>query len=79
MRLRKGDKQPLGPPDGKAGWSGWRAQRLRAAGFPPALAGQLARDSRVDLHALLELVDRGCRPDLAARIVAPLDWRPKRP
>jgi hypothetical protein len=30
----------------------------------------------VDLHALLELTDRGCRPDLAARIVAPLDGDP---
>jgi hypothetical protein len=33
----------------------------------------LARDPRTDLHALLELVDRGCRPELAARILAPLD------
>jgi hypothetical protein len=55
------------------------SSRLRAAGFPPALAAALARDGRVDLHALLELVDRGCRPDLAARIVAPLDRTPTRP
>jgi hypothetical protein len=27
----------------------------------------------MDLHALLGLVDRGCPPDLAARILAPLD------
>jgi hypothetical protein len=27
----------------------------------------------VDIHALLELVDRGCPPHLAARILAPLD------
>ena len=30
----------------------------------------------VDLHALLELVDQGCAPELAVRIVAPLDWKP---
>lgn len=79
MRLRSGSQHPLGPADDKARWIGWRAQRLRAAGFPRALAGRLARDSRIDLHAVLELVDRGCRPDLAARIMAPLDWTPKRP
>jgi hypothetical protein len=27
----------------------------------------------VDVHALIELVERGCRPELAARILAPLD------
>lgn len=51
----------------------WRVERLREAGFEPAAAERLARDQRYDLHALLDLVDRGCRPELAARIVAPLD------
>ena len=51
----------------------WRRRRLRAAGFEAALATEVARDSGMDLHALLGLVDRGCRPDLAARILAPLD------
>ncbi len=50
----------------------WRANRLRDAGFPDRLAGRLA-GQRVDLHALLQLVDRGCPPDLAARILAPDD------
>jgi hypothetical protein len=27
----------------------------------------------VDLHALIELVERGCPPVLAARILAPLE------
>lgn len=36
------------------------------------VADWLAADSRFDLHALLELVDRGCPPMLAVRIVAPL-------
>ena len=51
----------------------WRAARLEAAGFDPALAGRLARDRGFDLHALLELIDRGCPPGLAARIVRPLE------
>jgi hypothetical protein len=50
----------------------WRSRRLQRAGFDPALANSLARDRRSDLHALLELVDRGCPPALAARILAPL-------
>jgi hypothetical protein len=50
----------------------WRLCRLREAGFPPTLAASLAR-MRVDLHALLELVDAGCPPELAARILSPLD------
>lgn len=50
----------------------WRWCRLREAGFPAALARSLSRE-HVDLHALLELVDAGCPPELAARILAPLD------
>jgi hypothetical protein len=33
----------------------------------------MARDNRYDLHALLELTDRGCPAELAARILAPLE------
>jgi hypothetical protein len=51
----------------------WRREQLEAAGFPRRLAVRLARDGRYDLHALLELVDRGCPPALAVRILAPLD------
>ncbi len=53
----------------------WRRQRLREAGFPARLAADLAADCTVDLHAVLDLVDRGCPPVLAARILAPLDDR----
>jgi hypothetical protein len=52
---------------------GWRIDRLRVAGLDDALAGQIARDGRYDLHELLELIDRGCPPPLAARILAPID------
>ena len=51
----------------------WRRARLVASGFPPGLADRLARDGRYDLHSLVELVERGCAPRLAARILAPLD------
>jgi hypothetical protein len=50
----------------------WRARRLTEAGFPAALADVLAHQ-RVDLHALLQLVDAGCPPELAARILSPVD------
>ncbi|HZA57718.1 MAG TPA: hypothetical protein VE523_00865 [Solirubrobacterales bacterium] len=53
--------------------SAWRRERLARAGFDEGVAARLAGDFAIDLHALLELVERGCRPDLAARILAPLD------
>lgn len=61
--------QPAGPPVDVVAW---RACRLFEAGFPWALADSLAR-TRADLHELLSLVDAGCPPDLAARILAPVD------
>jgi hypothetical protein len=50
----------------------WRRDVLRQAGFADELARELAADGDVDLHDLLRLVDRGCAPELAARILAPL-------
>ena len=51
----------------------WRRARLAEAGFTLPLAARLARDPLYDLHALLELAEKGCPPDLAVRIVAPLE------
>ena len=51
----------------------WRRARLRKAGFDTALTEQLSHECAVDLHALIGLVERGCPPPLAARIMAPLD------
>jgi hypothetical protein len=51
----------------------WRREQLVASGFPLPLSARLATDSRYDLHALIELVERGCPPALAVRILAPLD------
>lgn len=51
----------------------WRRDQLVAAGFEPPLAIALAQDRRYDLHAVIELVERGCAPRLAVRILAPLE------
>lgn len=51
----------------------WRRERLLEAGFPRGPADRLARDSRYDLHLLIELVERGAPPELATRILAPLN------
>jgi hypothetical protein len=51
----------------------WRERRLLRAGFDADLAASIAADCAVDLHALIELVESGCPPALAVRILAPLD------
>ena len=51
----------------------WRRARLRKAGFDTALTKELSRECAVDLHTLIELVESGCPPQLAARIMAPFD------
>ena len=51
----------------------WRRRQLADAGFPAPLAPEVAGDPRFDLHALIGLVERGCPPHLATRILAPLD------
>jgi hypothetical protein len=52
---------------------GWRQEQLRRSGFSRPLAAAIADDHRYDLHALIELVERGCRPELAVRILGPLE------
>jgi hypothetical protein len=53
--------------------SRWRCEQLVEAGFEPALADSIAKNGRYDLHALIELVDRGYQPNLAVRILAPVE------
>ena len=53
----------------------WRRRRLVEAGFPPALATRAADNAGFDLHALIEFAERGCPPELAVRILAPLPGR----
>ena len=51
----------------------WRRAQLIDAGFPPSIAGRVARDERYDLQALIELVADGCSPSLAATILEPIE------
>jgi hypothetical protein len=54
----------------------WRRDQLLAAGFEPRVAFALARNHHYDLHALIELVEHGCPPHLAVRILSPLEEEP---
>jgi hypothetical protein len=63
------------PADGAPEIVSWRRRQLVASGFPSGLAARLAHDPGYDLHALIELVERGCQPELAVRILAPLEDR----
>ncbi|MEZ5099709.1 MAG: hypothetical protein R3C15_07920 [Thermoleophilia bacterium] len=47
---------------------GWRLHVLMEAGYPVELAERVAA-SDVDLHHAVELVDQGCSPEIAARIL----------
>jgi hypothetical protein len=51
----------------------WRRSQLARSGFPEPVAARVAHDGRYDLHELIELVDSGCPPELALRILAPLE------
>jgi hypothetical protein len=51
----------------------WQRDQLVHAGFALPVAAHLAHDPRYDLHTLIELVQRGCPPELAVRILAPLE------
>jgi hypothetical protein len=51
----------------------WRRERLAQSGLPLSLAARLAEDARYDLHELMELLERGSAPELAVRILAPLE------
>lgn len=48
----------------------WRASELIRAGYPDLLAVELAERPDVDLHVARELVEHGCPPELAVRILA---------
>ena len=47
----------------------WRAEELERAGYEPRAAGRLAVRHDVDLHAAVELLERGCPPDVALKIL----------
>jgi hypothetical protein len=64
---RTGDTEPAGD------LASWRRQRLLRAGVEADLATSIASDCAFDLHAMIELLERGCPPGLAARILASVD------
>ena len=47
----------------------WRFDALCRCGFDLDAAAVLAANVEVDLHRAVELVGRGCPPELAARIL----------
>lgn len=47
----------------------WRTGELERAGYPAALARELADLTYVDLHLATDLLRRGCSPELALRIL----------
>jgi hypothetical protein len=51
----------------------WRRDLLTRCGFSLELASALAGDPDHDVHRLIELVEHGCSPQLAVRILAPTE------
>ena len=47
----------------------WRAEALARAGYEPDAARELAARLDIDLHHAIALLDRGCSPEIAARIL----------
>jgi hypothetical protein len=47
----------------------WRAEALERAGYEPRAAGRLAVRHDVDLHNAIDLLESGCSPDLALKIL----------
>ena len=47
----------------------WRASELIRAGYEPGVAVDLAERVHVDLHVAMDLVEHGCPPELAVRIL----------
>jgi hypothetical protein len=47
----------------------WRMEELLRVGFDLESATLLASELEIDLHGATDMVERGCPPDLAARIL----------
>ena len=47
----------------------WRAEELERAGYSHRAAGRLAARQDVDLHLAIRLLERGCSPNLALKIL----------
>ncbi len=47
----------------------WRAEELERAGYEPRSAAKIAVRHDIDLHLAVDLLGRGCSPDLALKIL----------
>jgi hypothetical protein len=47
----------------------WRRERLESAGYTTAAATELAARHEIDLHDAIALLQRGCPPEVAVRIL----------
>ena len=47
----------------------WRTEELERAGYSHRAAGRLAARQDIDLHLAVQLLARGCTPELALRIL----------
>ena len=47
----------------------WRTEELERAGYSHRAAGRLATRLDVDLHRAIQLLERGCSPELALKIL----------
>ena len=47
----------------------WRTDAFVRAGFSPEQAASLAARTDVDLHSAIQMVERGCPPAVAVRIL----------
>lgn len=47
----------------------WRVEELERAGYSVRAAARLAASSEVDLHRAVDLLERGCTPELAVKIL----------
>jgi hypothetical protein len=47
----------------------WRQEELQRAGYAAADAAELAASAEVDLHTAVRLLEQGCEPELALKIL----------
>ena len=47
----------------------WRADELERAGYEPRAAAEIAARHDIDLHRAVEMLHRGCPPELALQIL----------
>jgi hypothetical protein len=72
--LGESRRDACSPPDSHpSGIVSWRREQLLQAGLPLALAASVALIPHYDVHEVLRLIRRGCPPELAVQILAPLD------